>query len=60
MKIFGYCRDEDGGYGISCEVIVAESEKRAREMLGFDMWDKIELIEIPLVEGRTEIGSYYE
>lgn len=60
MKIFGYCRYEDDGYGISCEVIVAESEKRAREMLGFDMWDKIELIEIPLVEGRTEIGHYYE
>lgn len=60
MKIFGY-RANGGKYsdaGVTCGVIIAETEKEAKEILGYDIWEGREIFEIPFEKGYTLIGSY--
>lgn len=67
MKIFGYRSNcgSYGNYGVTCGVIIAESEEEARKIIGleeeFQENGKIETIfEIPFQKGYTFIGEYSE
>lgn len=59
MKIFGYKANggEFSDCGITCGVVIAETEKEAKEILGYDIWDGREIFEIPFEKGYTLIGS---
>lgn len=59
MKIFGYRANggECSNFGITCGVVIAETEKEAREILGYDIWEGREIFEIPFEKGYTLIGS---
>lgn len=63
MKIFGYSSSEAArGYGIECGVVIADSEKEAREILINEALDSefSSVFEIPMQKGFTWIGSYEE
>ena len=62
MKIFGY-RDNYGNgteYGITCGIIIAESEDEARKIIDFEEGGTEEIFEIPFEKGYVHIGSYSE
>lgn len=67
MKIFGYRSNYGsyGDYGVTCGVIIAESEEEARKMMELEEEysedGKIQTIfEIPYQKGYTFIGEYSE
>lgn len=62
MKIFGYKlnRGEDSDYGITCGVVIADSEEEAKDILGYNDWENCKIFEIPFVKGYTLIGAYDE
>lgn len=62
MKIFGY-RDNYGNgteYGITCGVIIANSEEEAKKMIDFSEDGTEEIFEISFEKGYKLIGSYSE
>lgn len=62
MKIFGY-RDKCGSYsyyGITCGIIIADSEEEAKKMIDFSEDGTEEVFEIPFEKGYKYIGSYSE
>lgn len=62
MKIFGY-RDNYGNgtaYGITCGIIIADSEQEAKEIIDFSEDGTEEIFEIPFEKGYKYIGSYSE
>lgn len=62
MKIFGY-RDNCGNstpYGITCGIIIADSEEEAKNMMDFSEDGTEEIFEIPFEKGYKFIGAYSE
>lgn len=62
MKIFGY-RDNCGNgtdYGITCGIIIADSEEEAKKIIEFSEGETEEIFEIPFEKGYKFIGSYSE
>lgn len=62
MKIFGYKSNsgEYSDYGITCGIVIAESEEEAKDILGYDEWEGRKIFEIPFEKGYTLIGTYGE